>query len=97
MKKFLTLLTFILAFSFAALAQEKMDMEGKTPTEKDKTEAIPSNGVQTVKNILRFYESARPDTSDLHFVCKLPSICKFRKLPVTCIGFYATTLRHRCI
>ncbi len=44
MKKILSLLMLIAAFSAAAAAQEKMKMDGMEPTEKDKTEAIPSNG-----------------------------------------------------
>lgn len=43
MKKFISLMILILAFSAAAFAQEKM--EKAKPTDKDKTEAIPSNGV----------------------------------------------------
>jgi len=43
MKKILGLMILILAFSMAAFAQEKM--EKAKPTEKDKTEAIPSGGV----------------------------------------------------
>ena len=43
MKKIISLMILVLAFSLSALAQEKM--EGKTPTEKDKTEAIPTGGV----------------------------------------------------
>lgn len=42
MKQFFALIGLIAAFSFAAVAQEKM--EGAKPTEKDKTEAIPSDG-----------------------------------------------------
>jgi Domain of unknown function (DUF4920) len=42
MKKFLSLMIAILAFSVAGLAQEKTEMK---PTEKDKTEAIPVGGV----------------------------------------------------
>src|SRR6185369_13586013 len=46
MKKIISLMVLVLAFSFAALAQEKMEMkEGKSPTDKDKTEAIPADGV----------------------------------------------------
>lgn len=41
MKKLLLILTFTLIASFAVSAQEKM--EGAKPTEKDKTEAIPSD------------------------------------------------------
>ena len=43
MKKILSLMILILAFSCAAAAQEKM--EHAKPTEKDKTEAIPAKGV----------------------------------------------------
>ena len=44
MKKYLSLfvLTFVFALSGAAFGQEKME---KKPTDKDKTEAIPANGV----------------------------------------------------
>jgi hypothetical protein len=43
MKKVLSLMVLVLAFSFAAFAQdEKME---KKPTETDKTEAIPTGGV----------------------------------------------------
>lgn len=42
MKKFLGLLILTLALSLTAFSQEKM--EGKKPTEQDKTEAIPTNG-----------------------------------------------------
>lgn len=42
MKKILSLMFLIAAFSLSAVAQEKMEMK---PTEKDKTEAIPANGV----------------------------------------------------
>lgn len=42
MKKLFILTIAILAFSFSAFAQEKME---KKPTEQDKTEAIPTNGV----------------------------------------------------
>lgn len=42
MKNILSLAILVLAFSFTAFAQEKMEMK---PTEKDKTEAIPTNGV----------------------------------------------------
>ena len=48
MKKILSLMILVLTFSLAAFAQDKMDkmeMDGKTPTETDKTEAIPTNGV----------------------------------------------------
>jgi len=41
MKKMLILMSLVLAFSVGAFAQEKM--EGAKPTEKDKTEAIPSD------------------------------------------------------
>lgn len=41
MKKILSLMILTLAFSVAALAQEKM--EHAKPTDKDKTEAIPTN------------------------------------------------------
>ncbi|HEY0457720.1 MAG TPA: DUF4920 domain-containing protein [Pyrinomonadaceae bacterium] len=43
MKKIISLIALALAFSWAAAAQE-MKMDGKTPTEKDKTEAIPTGG-----------------------------------------------------
>lgn len=43
MRKFISLLILTLAFSIAAFAQEKM--EKMKPTEKDKTEAVPSGGV----------------------------------------------------
>lgn len=43
MKKILSLLILTTALSLAAFAQEKMDE--KKPTEKDKTEAIPTDGV----------------------------------------------------
>ncbi len=43
MKKIISLMILVAAFSLSALAQEKM--EGKSPTEKDKTEAIPTGGV----------------------------------------------------
>ena len=43
MKKILILVVAIFAFVFSAIAQEKM--ESKKPTEQDKTEAIPANGV----------------------------------------------------
>ena len=42
MTRIFALIGLIAAFSFAAFAQEKM--EGAKPTEKDKTEAIPSDG-----------------------------------------------------
>ena len=42
MKNILSLMVLVLAFSFSAFAQEKMEMK---PTDKDKTEAIPTNGV----------------------------------------------------
>jgi len=42
MKKVLSLMIMVLAFSFAAFAQEKMETK---PTEKDKTEVIPTDGV----------------------------------------------------
>jgi hypothetical protein len=42
MKKLLVLAIALLAFTFSAGAQEKME---KKPTEQDKTEAIPTNGV----------------------------------------------------
>lgn len=45
MKKIISLMVLVLAFSLAAFAQEEMKMEGKTPTEKDKTEVIPTDGV----------------------------------------------------
>jgi len=44
MKKIIGLMILTLALSAAALAQE-MKMEGKSPTDKDKTEAIPTGGV----------------------------------------------------
>jgi hypothetical protein len=47
MKKILSLTVLILAFSVAAFAQDsmgKMDKMDKSPTENDKTEAIPTNG-----------------------------------------------------
>lgn len=43
MKKIISLMIVVLAFSVAALAQEKM--ENNKPTDKDKTEAIPTEGV----------------------------------------------------
>ncbi len=43
MKKIISLMVLILAFSFAAFAQEKT--EKVKPTEQDKTEAIPIGGV----------------------------------------------------
>ncbi|MEZ5428115.1 MAG: DUF4920 domain-containing protein [Pyrinomonadaceae bacterium] len=43
MKKFISLLILIFAFSLTAIAQE--NMEKAKPTELDKTEAIPSKGV----------------------------------------------------
>ncbi|MGC2238324.1 MAG: DUF4920 domain-containing protein [Pyrinomonadaceae bacterium] len=44
MKKVLSLMILVLAFAVSAFAQ--MDMKDKTtPTDKDKTEAIPANGV----------------------------------------------------
>jgi hypothetical protein len=42
MKKILSLMILTASFSMAAFAQEKMEAK---PTEKDKTEAIPSKGV----------------------------------------------------
>ncbi len=42
MKKVISLMILMLAFSVAAFAQEKME---KKPTEQDKTEAIPVGGV----------------------------------------------------
>lgn len=45
MKKFLVLMIALLAFSFSAVAQEKMEKMEKKPTELDKTEAIPAKGV----------------------------------------------------
>ena len=48
MKKILSLVILAMALSLSGFAQEKMgkmDMDGRTPTEKDKTEAIPANGV----------------------------------------------------
>ncbi|MBS1794671.1 MAG: DUF4920 domain-containing protein [Acidobacteria bacterium] len=45
MNKIISLLILMLAFSVAAFAQDmKMEKEGKTATEKDKTEAIPTKG-----------------------------------------------------
>jgi len=48
MKKFLVLAIAIMAFSFSALAQDKMEnmekMEGTKPTDADKTAVIPSKG-----------------------------------------------------
>jgi len=45
MKKILSLMVLVLAFSVSAFAQDKMDkMDKMSPTEKDKTEAIPTNG-----------------------------------------------------
>jgi len=41
MKKIISLMVLMLAFSVAAFAQEKMENK---PTEKDKTEAIPTGG-----------------------------------------------------
>jgi hypothetical protein len=43
MKKFVSLMILLLTFTFSAFAQEKM--EKVKPTEQDKTEAIPANGV----------------------------------------------------
>ena len=43
MKKIISLMVLVLAFSLSAFAQEKM--EQNKPTEKDKTEAIPTGGV----------------------------------------------------
>ena len=43
MKKFISLMVLVLAFSLTAFAQEKT--EKNKPTEKDKTEAIPTDGV----------------------------------------------------
>lgn len=43
MKKIIGLMIMVMAFSFAAFAQESM--EKAKPTEKDKTEAIPTDGV----------------------------------------------------
>ena len=43
MKKVISLMVLILAFAFAAFGQEKT--EKVTPTEQDKTEAIPAGGV----------------------------------------------------
>lgn len=43
MKKFLSLLILMLSLTFVSAAQEKMAGE-KSPTDKDKTEAIPTNG-----------------------------------------------------
>ena len=45
MKKILSLMILVLAFSLAAFAQDKMDKMEMSPTEKDKTEAIPTSGV----------------------------------------------------
>ena len=45
MKKILSLMVLVLAFSLTAFAQDKMDkMDKMSPTENDKTEAIPTNG-----------------------------------------------------
>jgi hypothetical protein len=44
MKKIISLLVLVMAFSVAAFAQEA-EMEKNKPTEKDKTEAIPTGGV----------------------------------------------------
>jgi len=41
MKRIIAIIGLVAAFSFAAFAQEKM--EGAKPTEKDKTEAIPTD------------------------------------------------------
>ena len=43
MKKIISLMVLVLALSLTAFTQEKM--EGKSPTDKDKTEAIPTDGV----------------------------------------------------
>lgn len=45
MKNFIGLLTLILILSAVAFAQDKMDMGKMQPTEKDKTELIPANGI----------------------------------------------------
>ncbi len=45
MKKILSLMILVLAFSLAAFAQDKMDKMEMSPTDKDKTEAIPTSGV----------------------------------------------------
>ena len=56
MKKILSLMILVLAFSLSAFAQtdtgktemkktDKMEMSEKKPTDKDKTEAIPADGV----------------------------------------------------
>jgi hypothetical protein len=45
MKKVLSLAILVLAFSFTAFAQDKMDKMEMSPTDKDKTEAIPAKGV----------------------------------------------------
>jgi hypothetical protein len=42
MKKIISLMILVLAFSLSAFAQEKMETK---PTDKDKTEAIPTEGV----------------------------------------------------
>lgn len=44
MKKFISLLILVLAFSVSAFAQMEMNDKAK-PTDKDKTEVIPVNGV----------------------------------------------------
>ncbi|CAN5277274.1 hypothetical protein BH10ACI1_BH10ACI1_08040 [soil metagenome] len=45
MKKFLSLMIMVLAFSVAGFAQMTDKMETTKPTDKDKTEAIPVNGI----------------------------------------------------
>jgi uncharacterized protein YdeI (BOF family) len=48
MKKFISLIILVLAFTVSALAQDKMNMdenEKGQPTDKDMTEKIPSDGV----------------------------------------------------
>lgn len=44
MKKFFAIFALVAAFGVTALAQE-MKMDGMKPTDKDKTEAIPADGV----------------------------------------------------
>jgi len=45
MKKIVSLMMLVLAFSLSAFAQEKEKMAENKPTDKDKTEAIPTGGV----------------------------------------------------
>lgn len=45
MKKIFSLMLVVLALSLTALAQENMEKMEMKPTDKDKTEAIPSGGV----------------------------------------------------